>query len=125
MKKKNQCRCIEESSVSLSCVSLFRVAIQYAKAMGMRPIAIDLGLEKKEICISHGAELFVDCSPDNPVNIHESINEYTQGRCIIDIVIRCRCGGSTGISILSIRWLPRCAVSRYKSQSVRVSHQHL
>ena len=68
--------------VIMTCVSLFRVAIQYAKAMGMRPIAIDLGLEKKEICISHGAELFVDCSPDNPVNIHESINEYTQGRSI-------------------------------------------
>jgi len=47
--------------------------------MGLRPIAIDLGMGKKDICISQGAELYVDCSPDNPINILESIDEYTQG----------------------------------------------
>lgn len=34
--------------------------VQLAKAMGIRPIAIDAGAEKKELCMSLGAEAFVD-----------------------------------------------------------------
>ncbi|EKJ76064.1 hypothetical protein NXS19_002873 [Fusarium pseudograminearum] len=35
-------------------------AIQYAKAMGMRVIAIDGGDEKRELCLKLGAEVFID-----------------------------------------------------------------
>ena len=36
------------------------LAIQYAKAMGMRVIAVDGGEEKKKLCMSLGAEHFID-----------------------------------------------------------------
>jgi len=34
--------------------------VQLAKAMGLRPIVIDTGAEKKELCMKMGAEAFVD-----------------------------------------------------------------
>lgn len=58
---------------------LGHLAIQYAKAMGMRPIAVDVGLEKKQLCLDLGAELYVDAlatSTNNPTDI---INQYTDG----------------------------------------------
>ncbi|KAF5345065.1 hypothetical protein D9758_010411 [Tetrapyrgos nigripes] len=36
------------------------LAIQYAKAMGLRVIAIDAGLEKRDLCLKLGAEKWVD-----------------------------------------------------------------
>ncbi|KAJ5908206.1 Alcohol dehydrogenase 1 [Penicillium taxi] len=36
------------------------LALQYAKAMGLRPIAIDGGEEKREMCEKLGAEVYVD-----------------------------------------------------------------
>ncbi|KAI9719699.1 MAG: hypothetical protein M1828_006132 [Chrysothrix sp. TS-e1954] len=39
---------------------LGHLAVQYAKAMGMRPIAIDGGDVKKDLCIRLGAEQFID-----------------------------------------------------------------
>lgn len=36
------------------------LAIQYAKAMGMRVIAVDGGAEKEKLCMSLGAEHFLD-----------------------------------------------------------------
>lgn len=39
---------------------LGHLAVQYAKAMGMRVIAIDGGDEKKELCLRLGAEKFID-----------------------------------------------------------------
>jgi len=34
--------------------------VQIAAAMGMRPIAIDTGSDKRELCLSLGAEVFID-----------------------------------------------------------------
>lgn len=53
------------------------LAIQYATAMGLRPIAIDAGEEKKKLCLSLGAEGFVDfkSSPD----LSKEIVELTDG----------------------------------------------
>ena len=39
---------------------LGHLAIQYAKAMGMRIIAVDGGGEKEKLCLSLGAEHFID-----------------------------------------------------------------
>lgn len=39
---------------------LGHLAIQYAKAMGMRVIAIDGGAEKQKLCLELGAEHFID-----------------------------------------------------------------
>jgi len=41
--------------------------IQLAKAMGMRPIAIDGGEEKKKLCLNMGAEAFVDFTQEKDV----------------------------------------------------------
>lgn len=34
--------------------------VQIAKAMGLRPIAIDTGADKRELCMKMGAEHFID-----------------------------------------------------------------
>ena len=39
---------------------LGHLAIQYAKVMGMRVIAVDGGAEKEKLCLSLGAEHFID-----------------------------------------------------------------
>lgn len=38
--------------------------VQLAKAMGMRPIVIDSGSQKKDLCLKLGAEEFIDVSKD-------------------------------------------------------------
>jgi propanol-preferring alcohol dehydrogenase len=54
---------------------LGHIAIQYAKAMGMRVAAVDLGAEKMALARKLGAEITVDASTDDPVqNIHKQIN---------------------------------------------------
>ena len=52
---------------------LGHLAIQYAKAMGMRVIAIDGGEEKKKLCMGLGAEHFIDYtkSKDVPAEVME------------------------------------------------------
>lgn len=55
---------------------LGHLAVQYAKAMGFRPIAVDVGAQKKKSCMDTGAEYFVDASQPNAV---KEINEYTSG----------------------------------------------
>ena len=39
---------------------LGHLAIQYARVMGMRIIAVDAGAEKEKLCLSLGAEHFID-----------------------------------------------------------------
>jgi propanol-preferring alcohol dehydrogenase len=53
------------------------LAIQYAKAMGLRPIAIDTGAEKASICAKLGAEKFFDFATTK--TLVEDINAYTDG----------------------------------------------
>ena len=47
------------------------MAIQYAKVMGMRIIAVDGGTEKEKLCLSLGAEHFIDytSAPDIPAEV--------------------------------------------------------
>jgi propanol-preferring alcohol dehydrogenase len=49
-------------------------AVQYAKAMGMRVIAVDGGDEKRDLCKKLGAEAFIDftttkVSPSLPISL--------------------------------------------------------
>lgn len=53
------------------------LAIQYAKAMGFRPVGIDTGDSKAELCKSLGAEGFVDFKKTD--NIVEDIRAATNG----------------------------------------------
>lgn len=39
---------------------LGHLALQYAAAIGLRPIAVDTGEEKRKLCMSLGAETFID-----------------------------------------------------------------
>ena len=55
---------------------LGHLAIQYAKAMGLRPIAMDVGHTKEKYCKSQGAEFYVDATAANAV---EEINRITDG----------------------------------------------
>ena len=36
------------------------MAVQYAAAMSLRVIAVDTGADKKALCASYGAEIFID-----------------------------------------------------------------
>jgi len=55
---------------------LGHVAVQYAKAMGLRPIALDVGKTKEAYCKSIGAEFFVDATAPDAV---QQVNELTDG----------------------------------------------
>lgn len=52
------------------------LCIQYARAMGLRVLAIDMG-EKEEHCKEMGAEFFVD--PTKSKNIVEEVRKLTDG----------------------------------------------
>jgi propanol-preferring alcohol dehydrogenase len=55
---------------------LGHMAVQYAKAMGLRPIAYDVGMAKAAYCKSIGAEHFIDATSSHAVKETE---EYTNG----------------------------------------------
>lgn len=50
--------------------------VQLAAAMGMRPIVVDTGAERRELALKLGAEHFVDFKDGNPV---EKVVEITGG----------------------------------------------
>lgn len=56
---------------------LGHLAIQYAKAMGFRVLAVDVGQKKLDYCKSMGAEFTVDAT--HGAAAENSINEYTKG----------------------------------------------
>lgn len=55
---------------------LGHIAVQYAVAMGMRVIAVDVSDEKLELAKKHGAEFVVNAKDKDPAT---AINEYTKG----------------------------------------------
>lgn len=55
---------------------LGHVAVQYAVAMGMRVIAVDIADEKLELAKKHGAEFTVNAANTDPA---EAVQEYTDG----------------------------------------------
>lgn len=57
---------------------LGHLAVQYAKAMGMRPIALDIGEGKEKICRDMGAEHYVDAASPDAV---DNVLKYTDGGC--------------------------------------------
>lgn len=65
---------------------LGHLAVQYAHAMGFRVIAMDLGVDLMDYCISLGAEYYVDSSERNEI-IVDDIDRYTDGGCHAVIVI--------------------------------------
>ncbi|MDD7581373.1 alcohol dehydrogenase AdhP [Corynebacterium sp. 32222D000AT] len=55
---------------------LGHVAVQYAVAMGMRVIAVDIADDKLELAKKHGAEFAVNAKDQDPA---QAVEEYTQG----------------------------------------------
>jgi propanol-preferring alcohol dehydrogenase len=55
---------------------LGHLAVQYAKAMGLRPIAMDVGHSKEKYCKSLGAEFYVDATSPSAV---QEIDQITHG----------------------------------------------
>jgi alcohol dehydrogenase, propanol-preferring len=53
------------------------LALQYAKALGLRPIAIDFGDTKREHCHKQGAEFFVDAKNQDVV---QEVRRVTDGK---------------------------------------------
>ena len=63
------------------------LAIQYAKAMGLRVLAIDGGDDKNELCKSLGAEYFVD---------------FTKSKDVVKEIIEATEGGAHGVINVSV-----------------------
>jgi len=57
---------------------LGHLAVQYAKAMGMVPIAVDVGQEKLDFCLSLGATYAFDAKR---ADLASAITEVTGGGC--------------------------------------------
>ncbi|KIY44006.1 GroES-like protein [Fistulina hepatica ATCC 64428] len=57
---------------------LGHLAVQYAKVMGLRPIAIDTGADKKKLCLSLGAEAFIDFKESK--DIVADVKALTEGK---------------------------------------------
>ena len=55
---------------------LGHIAVQYARAMGLRVAAVDIADDKLKLALAHGAELVVNASDDDPV---EAIQRETGG----------------------------------------------
>ncbi|WJY89382.1 alcohol dehydrogenase AdhP [Corynebacterium confusum] len=55
---------------------LGHVAVQYAVAMGMRVIAVDIADDKLELAKKHGAEFVVNAKDQDPA---QAVEEYTKG----------------------------------------------
>uniref|UniRef100_A0A914QI29 alcohol dehydrogenase n=1 Tax=Panagrolaimus davidi TaxID=227884 RepID=A0A914QI29_9BILA len=78
-------RALKESNVKAGQIvaitgaggGLGSMAIQYAKAMGMRVLALDIGREKEKHCKELGAEFFVD--PLAEANVVEKVLTLTKG----------------------------------------------
>ncbi|KAJ5927931.1 hypothetical protein N7466_006887 [Penicillium verhagenii] len=61
------------------------LAIAYAKAMGYRVVAVDMGSRKAGACLAGGAEAYVDCG--DVKDVREEVARATQGRlCAAAIV---------------------------------------
>ncbi|KAI0052104.1 GroES-like protein [Auriscalpium vulgare] len=56
---------------------LGHLAVQYAKAMGLRVVAIDTGADKKELCLKLGAEVWIDFKESK--DIVKDIKDATGG----------------------------------------------
>jgi propanol-preferring alcohol dehydrogenase len=50
------------------------LGIQYAKAMGFRVVASDVGNEKRAFCVGLGAEIYVDCTRES---LKEAVDKVT------------------------------------------------
>jgi propanol-preferring alcohol dehydrogenase len=74
--KQSNVRAGEIVAISGAGGGLGSFAIQFAKAMGMRILAIDVGTSKEEHCKKLGAHFFVDAS--NP-DLIKDIKEITKG----------------------------------------------
>jgi D-arabinose 1-dehydrogenase-like Zn-dependent alcohol dehydrogenase len=61
---RNQLICIE-------------VGVQYAKAMGMRVIAVDGGDDKKKLCSDLGAEKYIDFTQEKDITGAESLCHFS------------------------------------------------
>jgi len=75
--KNAQCKAGDIVAISGAGGGLGSLAIQYAKAMGLRVLAIDGGAEKGEFCKSLGAEFYVDFTKSK--DIAKDIIEMTNG----------------------------------------------
>jgi len=53
------------------------LALQYAKAMGLRSIAIDTGDEKRKTCLEMGADVFIDFMDPGQEGVVEAVKKTT------------------------------------------------
>jgi propanol-preferring alcohol dehydrogenase len=75
--KESECKCGDFIVIIGAAGGIGHLAIQYARAMGLRVIAVDVGQERLDYCQSLGAELALDYSQEETVP--NMILEFTKG----------------------------------------------
>ncbi|KAH7368379.1 alcohol dehydrogenase [Plectosphaerella cucumerina] len=75
------------------------LAVQYAKAMGFRVVALDVGDAKREYCLASGADHFIDAA-ETP-DLRESVLKVT-GQKGANVVLACATSGRAYNAALSI-----------------------
>ncbi|KAK0385556.1 hypothetical protein NLU13_6735 [Sarocladium strictum] len=65
------------------------LGIQYARAMGLRIVAIDVGDTKRKLCLDAGAEAFIDCASSSDMDA--AIRDVTENRKASAVIV---CAGS-------------------------------
>lgn len=66
------------------------LALSYARAMGYRPIAIDGGKLREDICINAGAEIYLDFEKEH--SLKEAVLRETGGKLCAGFIV---CAGAT------------------------------
>jgi propanol-preferring alcohol dehydrogenase len=59
------------------------LGVQYAKAMGYRVAAIDVGQAKKEFCLSLGAEVFIDAVDEDVASAMQAATRGAMAKAVI------------------------------------------
>jgi NADPH:quinone reductase-like Zn-dependent oxidoreductase len=75
--------------------------VQLAKAMGLRPIVVDAGAAKRDLCMSRGAEAFIDFN--DTMNVTEEVIKVADGVGAHGVFVTAPAAYKTAVSLVGSR----------------------
>jgi propanol-preferring alcohol dehydrogenase len=73
------------------------LAVQYAKAMGYRVVAIDVGVTKQKLCLDSGADHYIDASGSK--SLEHVVREITKGQGVSAVLVCAASGAAYNAAI--------------------------
>ncbi len=89
-------------------------AVEIAKAMGAKVIAVASSADKLEVCRQHGADLLFNYATDD---LKQGLRDLTDGRGV-DVVYDCVGGEHSEAALRSIAWLGRFLVIGFAAGTI-------